>query len=106
MERMIAATRSVWICSAARFRYQQLRVLHRRPCDTDPLALAARELVGARKGAEQGPEVAGVPEAPGQHVVHDPHAVDEVELLEDHADVAGQAAQLGLIPQPEEGLLA
>ena len=94
---------------------QELRALHQRPGDPDPLALAARQLVGAlvdvilqahpvqqrqrafdvgaRKGAEQRAEVSRIPEAPGQHVVHDAHAVDEVELLEDHADVAAKGAQ-------------
>ena len=104
---------------------KQFRGLHQGAGNADPLALSTGKLIGAlvhklqqsdpveeaqgmlnvvpREGAKQGAQVAGVTEAAGQYIVHDAHAVDEVEFLKDHADVTPQQAQLAA---PQRGDLA
>ena len=97
---------------------QQLRVLDQGAGDADALALAAGEAVGAlvdvlgeadpveqaqRLGdvvlgvhAQDAAQRAGVAEPAGQHVVHHREPLDQVELLEDHADVAALQPHLGI----------
>ena len=97
---------------------QQLRVLDQRAGDADALALAAGKPVGAlvdvlaqadpveqaqRLGdvvlgvhAQDAAQGAGVAEPAGQHVVHHRQPLDQVELLEDHADVAALQPHLGI----------
>src|SRR5690606_31146763 len=49
--------------------------------------------VSPRRGLEE----ADVAEAAREHVLHHAQAVDEAEVLEDHADLAPEAAQLGAL---------
>jgi hypothetical protein len=94
---------------------QQRRLLHQRARDAHALALAARERIGAPVGepgqadlVEQferaidvGPRKAPQPGLPGRHiaqapaeqVLHHRQALDQVVLLEHHADLAARLAQ-------------
>jgi hypothetical protein len=100
-----------WIQCRCRFvEKQQGRFLHQGTGDADALALAAGELVGAlvhvilqsdsleklqgaldictREYPENAAQRSNVTEAPGQHIVHYRHPLDQIELLKDHADVS------------------
>ena len=89
---------------------QQLGLLRQRAGNADALTLATRQRIGAlvqvvnqahavqerhRLGdvvlavhAKQRAQVAHIAQPAGEHVVHHAQAVDQVELLKDHADVA------------------
>ena len=94
----------------------QLGLLHQGAGDAHPLLLAAGERVGAHvrlvgqpdllqaghgplvvvggEVVEQAQERVDVAQAAGQDIGHHRRALDQVELLEDHADLAADLAQL------------
>ena len=94
----------------------EVGLLHQRARDADALALPARELIGALGGeigeadgieqlegaldvggwkfAQPGAPRRHVTEPTAQHVLDHREPLDQIVLLEDHADVAAHGAQL------------